>query len=501
MIKPGKQVAEGAAYISLQFIASLSSGYIFWIILSRITTTEIIGTFSVIVSLADIFANIAIIGIPDAIERFLAKSFSENKLYDAKVFLKASILFLSLGILGCSIAILIARGLIHEAFRIDFTLVIIVIIVTASSSIFALLNSIVIASLKTKVLPKIVIISSTAKIVLAIILVLIGGGVIGLTVGYILFGQILSSILLCIVVVTIFKLSASKQKEEEKNSVITFKYASKSLLIASAASWIPLLVPTIGTDLGALVLFGSQGSNQAGVYFIALTIYTGITSITYSIFTAGLPALSAMKDGRKRFAWQTIRLSSIISVPISSAFIFYSKEIMQLLGHQYIAGSLSLQVLLLPMLPTAVMMGIDTLVYSTGRYRQSLIIGLGINIPRVILYFILVPIYGSTGAAISYSVGSVTGFVVSILIAERIGMQISWKYLAFILIIPTGLAFTLYYFHVNYILGIITTIIISLLLFLKLRILNSSDVDDVIHILPHNISNPIMSLLRRFDKK
>jgi O-antigen/teichoic acid export membrane protein len=248
-------------------------------------------------------------------------------------------------------------------------------------------------------------------------------------------------------------------------------------------------------------LFGSQGSNHAGIYFIALTISTGITSITYSLFTIGLPTLSAMRDGRKRLAWHIIRLSLIISLPLSSSLIFYSKEIMQLIGQDYIEGSVTLQILLSALLPTSVLTGIEILVYSYGNYRKSLVIGLATNVPRTILYFILVPIYGSAGAALSYTAGSMMGFMTSVVIGKRIRLLIDWKSLILILIIPVVIAFILHYFHVNYIIGIVTTIIISYLLLLKLQIITMSDLRDSVEMLPYSISNPTNRFLDRVDKR
>jgi len=70
-----KEVGKGAMFLYIQFISSLISGYIFLILLARITTTEIIGTFSLLVSLSVIFGNIAMIGLPDSIQKFVGKSF------------------------------------------------------------------------------------------------------------------------------------------------------------------------------------------------------------------------------------------------------------------------------------------------------------------------------------------------------------------------------------------------------------------------------------------
>jgi O-antigen/teichoic acid export membrane protein len=269
------------------------------------------------------------------------------------------------------------------------------------------------------------------------------------------------------------------------------------------ASWIPLLITTVGAQLGTIVVFGSQGANQAGVYFIALTIVNGITGVMYSLFTIGLPALSGMQDGRKRFTWHTIRLSVLISLPFSSSLIFYSKEIMQLIGQDYTQGALSLQILLLSMLPTAILTGVTALAYSYGNYRQVLMIGLATSIPRTMLYFILVPTFTSTGAAISYTTGALIGFILSVIIAKKsIGMLIFWKDLALTLVMPTIVGFIFgNIFHINYIIGIIGTVVISYLVLLLLGVLRRSDVTDSLNMFPFTISNPIIRVINSVENK
>jgi O-antigen/teichoic acid export membrane protein len=512
MTKSSKQiVGKGAAYIYLETIAMMISGYGFWIIMSKISTTDIIGISSAVVSLSAIFTVVGGIGVSNGIQRFLGKAFSEEKIDDAKVFVKNSVFLVCLGIIGCTAAILMAKIWIYDAFKVDFDLLILTIIITGSSIITTLFRSIVISSLKTKVLPKILIISSMVKIILAIVLVLAGTGAVGMMIGY-TSTNILSSILFAVVILgVIFKTSSSSSSSlpsmiatRLKSLRDTFNFrAIKDILTSSMASWIPLLVTTIGAQLGTVVVFGAQGSNQAGVYFIALTIVNGITGVMYSLFTIGLPALSGMQDGRKRFTWHTIRLSVLLSLPFSSSLIFYSKEIMQLIGQDYSQGALSLQILLLSMLPTAILTGVNALAYSYGNYRQVLMIGLATSIPRTMLYFVLVPTFSSTGAAISYTIGAVVGFILSVIIAKKsIGMLIFWKDLVLTLVIPIIIAFILgNIFHINYLIGIIGTVAISYLLLLKLRVLRRSDITDSLNILPSNVSSPIVHVLGRLGKK
>src|SRR5205807_523745 len=125
----------------------------------------------------------------------------------------------------------------------------------------------------------------------------------------------------------------------------------KVVLAASMANWIPTVIYTTGIHLGTIVVFGAHGAKDAGIYFIALAIVTGISAVTSVLFTIALPTLSAMQDGRKRLIWRIMKLSLLIATPISYSIIFYSKEVMQLFGQSYLLGSSTLEILLISTFP------------------------------------------------------------------------------------------------------------------------------------------------------
>jgi O-antigen/teichoic acid export membrane protein len=493
MIK--NEVGKGAIYVYIQLISSMVSGYIFFIILARITTTEIIGIFSLVLALSEIFGNIAIMGLPDGMQRFLGKSFLQNNLSDARIFVKLSLVFLSIGIVSSLALVLFLKNWLYSVFGIDNYLLIVVGLLISSYAIYTVLYYIIIATLKTKKLPIIITISSAAKVIMALILVGLGGGIIGLALGYTFFGQILSAILLGIVIMQVFKPSEKLAKSELK-----YGNASKDLLKAGVASWIPVLITTLGIDLGTLVLYGAHGAYQSGIYFLTLAILNALTAVTYAIFTISLPALSSMEDGRKRFSWDIIRLSSILLLPLTISLFFYPDEIMRFFGDFYVAGSSSLQILLLSTFPIIVSSGIDGLVFAYGRYRHAMSINLAINIPRTILYFSLVPIFGMTGAAIAFTIGSIIGLIVSLKVAKIITMKIYWKSLALIILTPIVFALLFSTLNVNFIIGIISTIIVSYLLLMKLNIILKADILFFIGLLPDKISKKVLSLLGRLDK-
>lgn len=486
-----KTVGRGAAYIYIETIASLISGYVFWVVVSKIANIETIGITSTLFTIAGIVAVVANIGIPTGIQRFLGKKFSDKKIDEAKTFTVIALILIILGVSSSSIVMLLVQKTITDTFDFDFQLLLIAILFIGSSTVSMLFRSVIIASLNTKSLPIIIFSSSIAKLILATVLLLIGTGTVGLALGF-TSNHILTSILL-----GIFIMRRIFRSSKTTNLLSSFITNSKSILISSIVFWIPMLITTIGSQLGTIVVFGSQGANQAGVYFLTLTIVTGITSVMNSLFSIALPTMSGMKDYRKRFAWHTIRFSAILLLPFSCSLIFYSGDIMQLFGQHYVSGELPLEILLLSLLPMAVLTGVNTLVYSYGNYRDVLVIGLAVSIPRTVLYFVLVPIFGGTGAAIGYTLGSILGCVISLGISRKIGLHMFWKDLGIIFILPTMLAFTFNYLHINFILGILSTLVVSYVTLLKLSIITRSDVQDTLDILPESLSKQMAKLVNK----
>jgi O-antigen/teichoic acid export membrane protein len=278
-------------------------------------------------------------------------------------------------------------------------------------------------------------------------------------------------------------------------------HSFKTILSASLPSWIPKLITVLsGANLGTIIVFGSNGSAEAASYFLSYTISLAVFSIVLPLFTVAYPALAAMSDGRKRLTWRIIKISMIISVPLSSSIFFYSTDVIGLLGYHYADASLLLRLFLIAIFPNSISLMIGQLVYAYGNYRQVLYIGLASSIPTTLLYLILVPILGSTGAVISYLVGSIGGLVMSTIISKKIGMQLHWKVLGLISIISVVPAFIYSYLQLNFVIGIIITLLTSYIVFLKFRIISKSDVDDTLNVLPKELARPITTVVHKVVK-
>lgn len=485
------QVGRGAVYLYIENISSMLLGYAFWLILSRMTSADTVGISSSLISFAMIIISVAAIGVPIGAQRFLGKMFVEKRYEDATVFVKSSFLIVSLGLAVSTIIILGSGYAFFDQFR--FALIVVTLLLIIISTASVLLRSIIIASLNTKKLLLASIISSAIKLLVVLILISFGTEEVGVLIA-VMVAPLVTSIILAFDVRSILK-------QANKATVLRFSDSIRSLLKASVASWIPLSIETLGTQLGTIVVLGIQGSAQAGFYFIAFQISMGISAVIWAIEGTTYPALSSMEDGRKRFVWRTIKVSLTILLPISFAIIFYSINIMQLFGQSYSEGSTALQILLLSVLPNAIMNGIGILTYAYGNYRHVLIIGLASTIPRLLLYFVFVPMFGGTGAALSYTIGTTIGFIVSIVISKKIGLIIPWLEVVLMTVVPLVLAFLFSTLNVHPLPGIILSMIGSYVIYLKLMLIDRKDVQDYLNILPAHIANPLIRMIDRVARK
>jgi O-antigen/teichoic acid export membrane protein len=487
-------IGKGAVFLYVEAINLMFSSYIFWLILTQVASPAVIGSSSTIIALASIFMVVASVGIPGGIQKYLGKNLSENNIANIKGHINTSLLFTILGIIGTTVVILILKDWIYEVFKIQYDLLIIMILIVGFSSFSGLLRSIIIPTLKIKIITVTSVIATSVKILVAFILVWIGTDVLGILIGYLLY-PLVSSIIFSISI----RNTVYRQLFEKK--LINVFLSLKEIFVVSLSFWIPNVINVIGSQLGTVSVFLSSGSTNAGVYFIAFSICTGITLVVSVLSTIAYPMVSAMKDGRKNAVWRLIKISLIITVPISISIIFYAPNVLQIFGHDYALGSENLIILLLSIVPTSILSGIGVLVYAYGHNTQFMLIGLFTSVPRVILYFILVPLFGGNGAAITYLIGSVAGFILSLYVAKRTRLKLFWKQILLVLAIPLLFSASTKYLNIDFVLGISITIIASYLLFLKLRLLNDEDVRDIINLLPPKVSHLMVRIFRKFYKR
>lgn len=452
--------------------------------MSKIGNPEIIGIASAVITFSGILAVVSHLGIPTGIQRHLGKSFAQLKAKESQAYFKSSLFVITLSIALVTLIVIILNRPILTVFNIGQEFLMLSLVLMISTAYATFFRGLVVSSLRTRILTIAMFLSGVVKLVLGVIFVFGGLGAFGLLLSFTI-NQVLVSLILA------YSMKGNLQNIEKSEGSSRLQIIDKSIfgpiksiLASSIVSWIPLIVTTIGAQVGTIFIYQSSGSESAGLFFISLTIVTGITSVMYSLFTISFPAMSAMSDGRKRFTLNTIRLSLIIAIPFTSALFFYTEDILGLLGKDYVKGSLTLDILLLSMLPMAIQYGITSLFYSYGDYRKVLYLGLSISLPRIIFYIALIPTLSGVGGAIGYSAGAIVGFLYSILIGHKIGLKIQWRQTILIFIIPMFISFLIEKSEIYYIYGILLSLSVSYLAMFSIKLLKISEIIYIIRMIP-----------------
>lgn len=469
-------IGKGVVYLYIEAITMLFSGYIYWLILSKLIDPSSIGLASAMIAFATIIFSFASMGVAGGIQRYIANSIAEKKSDQIQGMINSSLLITGLGVFVSSIIILIFRDSISSYLGIELEYISLSIALSVFLVFSALLRAIIIPSLKVKVITLASVVSTVVKFSVTVTLVILGFGVLGIILGFLSYPIISTLIFTFAIKKKIYKIVPSLS--------LSLFVSTREILIASVTFWIPLIITTVGSQLGTLTVFVAVGSNSAGIYFIAFSIITGITMITTVLSSIAYPTISTIKDGKKRATWRLIKISLILTIPISDILIFYPGEILALFGSSYVAGSSTLQILALTSLPTCIFTGIGVLLYSYGNNRGFLLLGLVTSIPRVLLYFPFVSSLGENGAALSFLVGSICGAVLAIIYSKKIRMDLHYKQILILFIIPIVIAFPLKYVDLNPIISVLAILVSSYFAFSLIKIIDSQDIEVILKILP-----------------
>lgn len=495
---PNNKIGTAAIFIYIETFTSLVLGFLYWIVMSKIGNPEIIGVASTVITFSGILAVVSHLGIPTGIQRYLGKSFAQSTTKDTGIYIQSSLLIVTLSIALVTFLVFILQGPILTIFKINQEFLILSLVLMISTSYATFFRGLVISSLRTRILTIAMILSGVVKLFLGVVFIAGGLGAFGLLISFTINQVLVSAILAYYMIGSLLRNEKSEGTQRFQLLDRLVIRSIKDIFSSSIVSWVPLIITTIGAQVGTIFIYQSSGSENAGLFFISLTIVTGIISVMYSLFTISFPAMSAMSDGRKRFTLNIIRISLVIAIPFTSALVFYTEDILSLLGEKYMLGSLTLDILLLSMLPTAIHYGITSLFYSYGDYRKVLFLGLSISLPRIVFYLALIPFFGGIGGAIGYSTGALIGFIYSVWIGYKIRLKIPWRQIFLIFAMPMIISFIVEKTGIYYVYGLILCLGLSYIMLFLLKLLKSSDIMYVMKLLP---PDPLVKVSRIFKRK
>jgi O-antigen/teichoic acid export membrane protein len=464
-------VARGGVLLFIGVIGGSMLGYVYWLIVSYFGGPGIVGIASSVNSLGTLVGGIAGLGLSTGVQRFLGRDFTHKRTGSLNAYFWSSLVFCVVLCLISAVVIWVIAFLnISLIKNFSETMLILagLIVFLSFSGIF---QALFISTIKTGSYAVSYILASFAKLVLGVLLVYMGFGWFGATMG------IVFSSLSMIVLMLFFAL-----RDLRSLGGVKIRFSSRALresLVASSVSWLPSVVALLGSQLGILTVYGFLGGAQAGTYFIAYTIFTIVYTLPSSFLSLMFPVLSGVTNGGKQVAWRVLKICLAVACPATAFLVLYPGFLLSMVGESYVNAATTLSLLALSIIPMTLILAVTNLVYASGSYGKVLGLGLALNVPQVLLYFALVPIYGEFGAGLSFLSGALIGLVAAAIVSRRVRFQASLKKIGLSTFIPLLAGFLCLTLKFDWFIGGSVILLASVLSYGRLGVVERVDLAEI----------------------
>jgi O-antigen/teichoic acid export membrane protein len=288
-----------------------------------------------------------------------------------------------------------------------------------------------------------------------------------------------------------------------KRGVLSFdnlKEDSKSIITMSLSSWVPHIINILGSQLSIISVYAVEGAIAAGLFYLPMAIFSLTLFIVTSINRVIHPLISGMKieSQQRKYIIYAIKISFVLTLPIAAPLTFFSDQFLSIMGDVYSNSAVTLSIFMLALPASIITEIIYYFTFALGDKKNLLYLGLAGNLPRLGLYFLLVPLLGANGAAISYLIGTYSQLLLSTRIATRYSLNLKYSIYSVMFVIPFSVTTIFWILEINFILSTLLIILISFYLYLRCHFLLAKDIEKMILIsLPSKLACPVSRIIMK----
>jgi O-antigen/teichoic acid export membrane protein len=376
VLKTNKFIGQGILLFIDQILISVAN-WLFWLIISRLASTSEIGQATSIYSLVLLIATVSQIGL----EYPLLKKSSLPRSQILGTALAIELIMTSGSI--AAVIFLANTDMYHESLGGYVLLVAVALLVLSPINFvarFALLGI-----LNARSVLVFTVAATGVKFLTAYILLLMGFGAFG-----ILFSFMIGTLVSAITMLLLAARRLSLRPARDKRYVVE---VIKEGLSNAPSKLSRTMIITLSVIL--LAPFGISDSD-IGIFYIALMISLVGAGLASSLSFTVIPASTELKAD---LSSGSLRIGLTFTVPLIAALVVAPRYILSIIGMEYAAAHTTLLVLSMAILPTAIVMNTISKFNNLGEQRKIIAIGL-IQIAGFLMSFVvLVPYYGTLGAA------------------------------------------------------------------------------------------------------
>lgn len=214
------------------------------------------------------------------------------------------------------------------------------------------------------------------------------------------------SIVITVLIEALFIFEAKPQKADIHFKVIDLVKTATPLMFSGLFLYLMNWTNTL--MLGAM----SVSPSDIGIYNIAYKVGSAGFLIIISVSTIITPRMAELFGKGdlaefKKLTHNSTRLIALLSVPVVVMLIVLSKFILSFFGSEVVSGSTTLIIISLGVLFSAMAGNVDQILNMTDNQDVLRNITIGCFFVNVLLSYVLIPLYGIEGAAVSSLVTNV----------------------------------------------------------------------------------------------
>jgi O-antigen/teichoic acid export membrane protein len=496
-----RHIASGIRSLTVQNLVNSVLGFVFLSMLLRLLSPSDYGLYSAALLVTTIGSSVAVFGLQFAATRFVA--FMAHDEGESRV-VSRSIVVLSLVFTSVATVVYL---LLSPTLSLYFTKS------TNSAWIFAASGA-WLFSLTMSGIFQALVQGMRRYQTLARILVSANVATVGLTVlGLLEFHSVIVPIAAWVVygaVIIIWSLAITRRPLLLADSARTGGRTVRQVLRYSIPLGIAGIVTVATGAADPIVVGGFLSEAQLGAYYAAIAISGGLGVLLFTpLNTAFFPETSSNANDPSKLSaglGLAFRYTALALIPVSFALVGLSKQMIRLFAggvSSYLLANPSLQMMSGFFLFVAMQGILTSLLLSTGKTTQVMLIGIVTVVLDLALSVLLVPSFGLLGAATSRTLVDVAGFLMALYLTRSYlrGIGDMWFQIKLVAssLVMLGVLFGMSKFISNRALTLVPYSLIGVAVLLVcargLRLLTEEDKLYLEHFMPRSVSRVMRQLL------
>lgn len=384
----------------LDTIVVAVGGWLFWLVLSKLSSQGDVGQATTVFSLAALVCTVIQLGMEYPLLR-RASSEGVRSLYGALIIIGAISLL-------ASPVVVFSISRIYDHSLDNLSGIAIGIIVLQSFGYAARFFLLGLSAVRVVLI--IDIIGTLSKFITGILLASAGMGTIGILTAFLVNALV---VLLCSLIIALRNQLTTKIGRLFRHVLanVPDRYCIKEILHEAVVNTPSKLSVIVIFSLSVILLasYGIQ-SNEVAVFYMALqiSIVAGglVASMAYMVIPASADTRTDLTAGSIRIGLSITSIIIVILISMPNVFL-------GIIGTDYVKGQIALAILSLGILPYTIVVNAIAKFNYSRQSKRLVLIGISQISCFAISFSILVPVFGITGAALSILVGFIASSGVS----------------------------------------------------------------------------------------